>query len=141
MSTAQAVPVVAAVILNEKKQILITQRAQGRHLAGMWEFPGGKIDAEESPEQALVREIREELDIDISVEKLIWHNTFSYPTKTINIMFYFCKLLSSGEQIKALEVADFKWVYPDDLSEFDFPPADDFFIHKLRNNFFHIIAK
>ncbi len=127
------IQVVAAVIRNEQNRILITKRPANSHLGGLWEFPGGKIDADETPKQALRRELKEELDILTVVRRLLWQETFQYPGKTIHIRFFECQLKDSTQKVSALQVADFKWVRPEDLSKFDFPPADAAFIEFLRS--------
>ncbi len=126
------IQVVAAVITNEKGQILITRRLPHSHLAGLWEFPGGKIDSGESPEQALKRELKEELNVDVKVKQLLWQQSFNYSDRHINILFFECQLLTNPEHIKALEVADFKWIFLDQFDAFDFPPADRQFIEQLK---------
>jgi len=125
------IKVVAAVILNQHNQILITQRLPDSHLAGYWEFPGGKIDDNESPEQALKRELKEELDTEVEIQRLLWQQEFEYPQKKIQIAFYLCRLPSDKGPIKPLEVADFRWISVADFRQFKFPPADAAFINKL----------
>ena len=129
------IQVVAAVIVNAHRQILITQRPPGSHLPGFWEFPGGKIDKEETPERALKREIKEELDAEIEVKKLLWNEHFEYPEKEIYISFYACRLISDPQHLKPLEVADFRWISLEQIDRFQFPPADDLFIKKLKREF------
>lgn len=122
----------AAVIRNERGEILITKRPLNSHLGGLWEFPGGKIDADETPEQALRRELKEELDVQTVVRQLLWEETFHYPEKTIHIRFFECRLTDDEQKIRPLQVADFKWVSPEALADFEFPPADAAFIRFLR---------
>ena len=123
------IDVVAAVIRRDRK-ILITQRLGHVHLAGLWEFPGGKVEAGETLERALVREIREELGIKICVNDEFFTVDHDYPGKSIRLHFFNCTI-ADGEP-EALGVADLRWVAAADLSQFEFPPADSALIEKLR---------
>jgi mutator protein MutT len=123
------VDVVAAVIRRDGK-ILITQRPDHVHLAGVWEFPGGKVEAGESFEVALMREIREELGIKIRVNDEFFTVLHHYPDKSVRLHFFNCMIIE-GEPAP-LDVADLRWVIPTDLSQFEFPPADADLIAKLR---------
>jgi 8-oxo-dGTP diphosphatase len=123
------VEVVAAVIRKDGK-ILITQRPDDVHLARLWEFPGGKVEAGESLESALQREIREELDIHIVVEDEFYSVEHAYPEKSVRLHFFNCGI-KEGEPV-ALGVSDLRWVSPGELVQFDFPPADAQLIEKLR---------
>jgi 8-oxo-dGTP diphosphatase len=115
------VVVVAAVVLREGR-VLLTRRAEGRHLAGMWEFPGGKLEDGESPEEALARECREECGIEIDVAEILEVTHHRYPEKDVLLLFYRCAL-RSGE-VRHLEVDDHAWVAPEDLGRYPLPPAD-----------------
>ena len=123
------IDVVAAVIRRAGK-ILITQRLDNVHLAGLWEFPGGKVEADESFESALQREIREELGITIIVLDEFFTVEHDYPTKSVRLHFFNCTI-SEGEP-RPLGVADLRWVLPAELGNFEFPPADAALIAKLR---------
>ena len=122
------IDVVAAVIRRTGK-ILITQRLDNVHLAGMWEFPGGKVEADESFEGALLREIREELGIEIRVLDEFFTVEHEYPTKSVRLHFFNCTI-TEGEP-EPLAVADLRWVLPAELDKFEFPPADAELIAKL----------
>ncbi len=139
MTDNSKINVVAAVIVRQNNQILITQRMPDSHLAGYWEFPGGKIDEDESPEQALKREIKEELNAEVEIQCLLWQQDFEYQQKKIHISFYHCRLLSDEGQIKPLEVADFRWISVAEFTQFKFPPADAAFINKLTKDFKSLI--
>ena len=119
--------VVAAVIERDGK-ILITRRPAGTHLAGLWEFPGGKPEPGESPDEALRREIREELDADVSVGERLdvidWH----YPDKRVRLLFYRCRLQGEPRPLEGQEMA---WVLPTDLGRYEFPAADAALIEQL----------
>jgi mutator protein MutT len=120
--------VVAAVIRRDRK-ILITQRLADAHLAGLWEFPGGKVEPGESFEGALCREIREELGVEIRVKDEFFTVEHDYPTKSVRLHFFNCTIVE-GEP-EARDVADFQWVLPPELSQYEFPPADAELISRL----------
>lgn len=125
------IKVVAALLFNERGEILITQRPRGSHLAGLWEFPGGKIHPDETPEAALIREVKEELDVDIQVDALFWQGTFDYTEKVVDLSFYTCSFINGFQQVTPIEVDDFRWVPVHQLSKFEFPPADTELINRL----------
>ena len=83
------IDVVAAVIQNEEGKILIAQRNLKKSQGGLWEFPGGKIEPNETKEEAIIREIKEEMDIDIEAKKFIGQKVFNYPDKEINYRIKF----------------------------------------------------
>jgi 8-oxo-dGTP diphosphatase len=124
----KATEVVAAVIEREGR-ILLARRRAGSHLAGLWEFPGGKRQAGETPEAALVREIREELDAAVTVGELLEDVEWAYPEKTVTLRFFRCAL--EGEP-RAAEGQELAWVAPADLGRYDFPPADRALVARLR---------
>ena len=123
--------VVAAVIKDENEKILITQRNLKKAQGGLWEFPGGKIEPNETRENAIVREIKEELDIDIEVKSYLSEKVFNYPEKDINLIALECKKVSG--EIRLLEHEDYKWVPKNELDNFQFAPADLFIIKKIKN--------
>jgi mutator protein MutT len=122
------VEVVAAIVRRNGK-LLITRRLDHVHLAGLWEFPGGKVEPQESLEGALLREIREELGIEIAVGAEIFTVEHDYPKKSVRLHFFNCTLLR-GEP-RPLDVSDLRWVTPGQLAEYEFPPADAELIQKL----------
>lgn len=119
------VRVVAAVIKskNEKDQPIIfaTQRGYGDFKGG-WEFPGGKIEEGETPEEALKREIREELDTEISVGELIHTIEYDYPTFHLSMDCFWCEIVSGELVLKEHEAA--RWLTKDELGEVEWLPAD-----------------
>lgn len=125
------IDVVAAVIKNENDKILITQRNFKKAQGGLWEFPGGKVKLNETREEAVKREIKEELDIDIEVLSYISEKVFKYPEKTINLIALECKKIAGD--IKLLEHEDYKWVSNFELCDYNFAPADFFIIDILIN--------
>lgn len=122
--------VVAAVIKDENENILITQRNLKKAQGGLWEFPGGKIEPNETRENAIVREIKEELDIDIEVKSYLSEKVFNYPEKDINLIALECKKVSG--EIRLLEHEDYKWVSKNELENFQFAPADVFIVERIR---------
>ena len=124
------VNVVTGVIRDENGKILITQRNLKKAQGGLWEFPGGKIEPNETRENAIVREIKEELDIDIQVEGYLSEKVFNYPEKDINLIALECKKINGD--VKLLEHEDYRWVTNSELTNFEFAPADIFIIEKLK---------
>jgi mutator protein MutT len=126
---APVVEVSAALIFQHGK-ILLTQRRAGAHLAGLWEFPGGKRESSETFEQCLVREIREELGVTIEVDRLFESVSHVYPEKSVLLKFFICRLIAGTPQ--PLECAQLAWVHQDELSSYQFPPADARLLEKLQ---------
>ena len=124
------VEVVAGLIQDEKGRFLVTRRRAGSHLAGFWEFPGGKRESGESLEDALRRELAEELSARFEVGERVETVQWEYPERTIVIHFYRCRLESGT--IEPRENQAMAWVAPERLSDFDFPPADRDLIARLR---------
>ena len=124
------VEVVAALIQDDQGRYLITRRRGGSHLAGMWEFPGGKREPGESLAGALRRELTEELSACFAVGEKVETVRWDYPERTVVIHFYRCRLESGT--IEPRESQAMEWVAPERLKKFDFPPADRELIARLR---------
>ncbi len=122
---------VCAAVIEHQGTILLTQRPGDKQQGGFWEFPGGKIEAGESPHQALKREIREELAIEISVGPVLETVYHRYDWGTVLIIAYHCTWLDG--EIKHLEVADHALVVPEKLSAYNILPADQPIIDKLQS--------
>ncbi len=124
------VEVAAGLILDDAGRYLITRRREGSHLAGLWEFPGGKRQAGETPEECLGRELAEELggvfEIGEHVDTVRWE----YPEKTVVIHFYRCRV--AGGMVEPRESQEMAWVAPDQLESYPFPAADRALIRRLR---------
>ena len=116
--------VVAAALIDETGRILLAQRPEGKQLAGLWEFPGGKIDPGETPEAALVRELAEELSITVKEEELkpLTFASFTYPDFHLLMPLYACK--SWTGTIHPREGQAIAWVEPARLRDYPAPPAD-----------------
>ena len=123
----KTIKVVAAVIRDGDK-IFATQRGYG-DLKGGWEFPGGKIEEGETPQDALKREIREELDTEISVGKLIDTIEYDYPTFHLSMDCFWCEVISGELVLKEAEAA--KWLTKDTLDTVQWLPADITLIDKI----------
>jgi mutator protein MutT len=126
------IDVVAAIITNDEGKILITQRNLKKLQGGLWEFPGGKIEKDETREEAIIREIKEELTIDIKVDEYLDEKIFNYPEKDINLIALKCSKINGD--IKLTEHEDAKWVANKELDKFDFAPADMFIVEKLKGD-------
>jgi len=121
---------VSAALIFRAGKLLITQRRQQDHLGGLWEFPGGKRESGETFEQCLVREIREELGVEISVGGLFAEITHDYPEKSVYLKFFRCKLVAGEPQ--PLGCAAWRWVDKSELTGFDFPAADAQLLVQLK---------
>ncbi|MEW6158651.1 MAG: (deoxy)nucleoside triphosphate pyrophosphohydrolase [Verrucomicrobiota bacterium] len=130
META-AIEVAAGLIFNQGR-LLITQRRTEDHLGGLWEFPGGKRECDESFEVCLRRELREELGVEVAVQELIDSVTHAYPEKTVHLRFFRCRLLSGNP--KPLAVAALAWITSDQLDRYTFPAADAHLLETLKHS-------
>jgi mutator protein MutT len=115
-------------VVERAGQYLITRRLEGTHLAGRWEFPGGKILPGEKPEAALGRELMEELGVQAAVGELIETVDWTYPEKSVRLLFFRCAL--AGEPAP-LEGQEMRWVADADLRLYNFPDADATLIDRL----------
>jgi mutator protein MutT len=123
---------VSAGLVFRDGKLLITQRHADAHLGGLWEFPGGKREGNETFEACLVRELREELGIQIAVRELIETIEHAYPEKRVLLKFFRCEWLAHEPQ--ALGCPAFAWVTRDELANYEFPAADARLLEQLRNS-------
>ena len=127
--SAKVIDVSAGLVFRDGK-LLITQRPATGHLGGLWEFPGGKREAGETFEQALHRELMEELGIEVTIFCLIESITHHYPEKTVHLQFYRCAWKRHEPQ--AIGCPALQWVARDELAGHEFPAADARLLDKLR---------
>jgi mutator protein MutT len=120
---------VAAALVFRDGKLLITQRHADAHLGGLWEFPGGKREPNETFEACLSRELREELGIEVEVGGLVESLPHAYPEKTVHLKFYQCRWKQHEPQ--PLGCAAFKWVSAAELKDYAFPAADARLLEKL----------
>ena len=123
---------VAAGLVFRQQKLLITQRLKGSHLAGLWEFPGGKREPGETFEDCLVRELREELGIEVSLGRAFAEITHDYPRKTVHLKFFLCRL-AKGEP-RTIGCAAYEWATKERLAKRDFPSADERLLERLVAN-------
>ena len=126
----KTIRVVAAVIKHENK-IFATARGYGE-FKGQWEFPGGKIEAGETPQEALVREIKEELETTIQVGDLIDTIEYDYPTFHLSMDCYWCDVVEG--ELKLLEAESARWLSKEELYDVKWLPADILLIEKIKKN-------
>jgi len=130
-SARASIVVVAAALFDRDGRVLIAQRPRGKPLAGRWEFPGGKVDAGESERQALARELREELGIEVLAARPFMRLTHAYAERDVALSLWIVERFS-GEP-RSLDAQALKWVAPERLGSEDILEADQPFIEALRD--------
>jgi mutator protein MutT len=123
---------VSAGLVFRGGKLLITQRHAGAHLGGLWEFPGGKREEGETFEECLVRELREELAIEVEVGELVESLTHAYPEKTVTLKFFHCRWKANEPQ--AIDCEDLRWVTAAELNDYEFPAADARLLEMLKKS-------
>ena len=123
----------AVALIDADGRVLLAQRPEGKSLAGLWEFPGGKVEPGETPEAALIRELKEELDIDVNEACLAPFVFTSHAYESFHLLMplYLCRRWSGV--VVAREHAGLAWVKPSKLSEYPMPPADEPLVAWLRD--------
>ena len=116
--------VVACALVDADKRVLIAQRPEGKALAGLWEFPGGKVEPGERPEQTLIRELHEEIGIDVSEPCLapLTFASYAYDSFHLLMPLYICRRWEGD--VEPLEGQEIAWVRSDKLQSYEMPPAD-----------------
>ena len=129
----QLIIVASVALINSDNQILIAQRPKEKHLSGLWEFPGGKVEKNESPENTLIRELKEELNVNIN-QKCVAPLTFSefdYKEFNLLLLLYVCRRWDGDPE--SMENNPIKWVKSNKLREYKMPPAEDSLIYCLQD--------
>jgi len=121
--TKKRIEVAAGIILKDGK-VLVCSRPRGSDLAAFWEFPGGKAEPGETLREALIREIREELALEVEPGENFWRLDHDYPDKSVRVTFFFAVPRDPGAEPEPRDDQEMRWVTPDELSEVCFLPAD-----------------
>jgi 8-oxo-dGTP diphosphatase len=124
---------VSAGVIIERGRVLLTQRKAGGHLGGAWELPGGKVDPGEDPRDALRRELREELGIDVAVGEIVdvTFHRYEEADKAVLLLFFEAARTSRSPEPRAIDVADFEWAGAEGLDPGRFPAADVMVLKKV----------
>ena len=127
--------VVSIALINNENEILLSKRPEKKHLSGFWEFPGGKVEEGETPEKALIREVKEELNIDINNKCIapLSFSEFDYNNFQLLLLLYICRRWDGVPM--SMEDNKLEWVKPNMLRDYKMPPADDALIYCLQDLF------
>lgn len=127
--------VVAAGVLIENGKVLLTQRKVGAHLEGLWEFPGGKVEAGEDPRAALARELKEEVDLDVTVGEAVdvTFHRYAEAEKAVLLLFFEVTRKPSSGEPRVIDVAALRWTAHGELDALAFPAADLAIVRKVKS--------
>ena len=127
--------VVSLALINDADEILLSKRPENKHLGGFWEFPGGKVETGEVPKIALIREIKEELDININNKCIapLSFSEFDYKEFQLLLLLYVCRKWEG--KAKSMENNEIRWVKANMLRKYKMPPADDALIYCIQDLF------
>ncbi len=126
------VHVVAGVIINDDKQLLIARRPLTLHQGGKWEFPGGKVENDENAQQALIRELKEEVNLDVKSTKPMLEISHDYPDKQVLLDIHWVNDFTGIA--KGLEGQEIAWVTQDTIGNYEFPAANVEIVKRLQNS-------
>jgi mutator protein MutT len=124
---------VALGIIFQDGKLLIARRKAGDALGGFWEFPGGKCEATESIQECVVRELKEELDVQVAVRAALSPVTHDYPTVRVTLHPFICDLIAGNARAVGSDVI--KWIAPAELPDYQFPPANDSLLREIISTF------
>ncbi|PHR57111.1 MAG: 8-oxo-dGTP diphosphatase MutT [Arcobacter sp.] len=123
---------VGAAIINQDKKVLIAKRPEDKPMPNKWEFPGGKLEENESLEKCCIREIKEELDLDIKVEVYLGYENITYKGQEFCLHLYTASLKENEQDFKLNEHDEAQWVGLEDFNKYDFPASKLSFIKRLK---------
>ena len=121
---------VAAALIRDGDKFLLTKRFEDAHLGGLWEFPGGKVEEGESLEDALIREIREELGVEIEIGPLYFTQAHQYPGRLVHLHFFECRILEGTPVCR--KAAGLIWVRSKEMAQLEIPEANRPLVRKLK---------
>jgi 8-oxo-dGTP diphosphatase len=126
--------IVAAGVIIEQGKVLLSRRKKGSHLAGRWEFPGGKVEPGEDPRAALRRELEEELGVHVRVGEIVdvTFHRYEEASKAVLLLFFEAEREKNSPEPRAIDVAEVKWADRSALDPAEFPPADVAILEKVR---------
>ena len=133
VKSPKMIRVTAAIIESENKILIAQRKAKDNLFGGLWEFPGGKIEDGETPEECMARELKEELEIEVEVGTLITSNKHRYPNGIFELLVYKVEHISGNFVLNDHD--EVKWITIDEISKFDFPPANTPIINYLKNSY------
>ncbi|EJF83187.1 (deoxy)nucleoside triphosphate pyrophosphohydrolase [Candidatus Bartonella washoeensis] len=125
--------VVACALLDQANRVLLAERPQGKSLAGLWEFPGGKIEQGETPEASLIRELEEELGVHVQADNLLPLTFASYGYETFHLLMPLYLCYHYKGVVQGREGQNLKWIFIGDLDKYPMPDADKPLVKVLKN--------